>query len=310
MTWEDDAGLWLRRVFVSRADTVTVVSIKNLSGKKFDFNIALDRRPLVFRGYFDRGFAATVLGDTANIEKWKDMLSAMPPYEINSDGALREWLWPGLEDNYSHRHASHLYAFFDMADSDLMTDSELREGSRIAVEKRMEVRRNEDGGIMAFGLVQLAMAAAALGESEQAWEAVKWLSLNYWSPSLVTTHDPGHIFNLDLSGGFPALIIKMLAYSEPGKVFLLPAKPVEWKHGSVEGLLLRGGINLERLEWRGDSINAVLASETGCITEVNLPGEGRMLFPEPGRAGKSFPVILKAGKPVKVSFINGVSRRD
>jgi hypothetical protein len=44
------------------------------------------------------------------------MLERMPEYAINSDGALREWLWPGLEDNYAHRHVSHLYGLYDMID--------------------------------------------------------------------------------------------------------------------------------------------------------------------------------------------------
>ena len=40
------------------------------------------------------------------------MLDRLPAYQTNADGAMREWLWPGLEDNYHHRHQSHIYPVF------------------------------------------------------------------------------------------------------------------------------------------------------------------------------------------------------
>ena len=247
--------------------------------------------------------AAQTAGDTAGIAKWNEMLSDMPDYQVNQDGALREWIWPGLEENYEHRHVSHLYALFEMPDRDIMDDPSLREAARIAVERRMEERRKENGGIMAFGMVQLAMAAASLGEGEMAWEAVRWLSSNYWSPSLVTTHDPGHIFNLDLSGGFPALIIKMLAYSEPGTIHLLPAIPGEWTRGSAEGLLLRGGITIESLEWNNDTIKSVLLSARDQRAEISFPGTGNIYFSDTLASGSAISIRLKKGIPATVIFV-------
>ena len=47
-----------------------------------------------------------------NISKWEAMLSKMPEYEINEDGAMKEWLYDGLKDNYYHRHQSHIYPLF------------------------------------------------------------------------------------------------------------------------------------------------------------------------------------------------------
>ncbi len=247
--------------------------------------------------------AARATGDTTGIAKWTAMLSAMPPYQVNEDGALREWMWPGLEDNYSHRHASHLYALFEMPDRDIMDDPLLREAARIAVERRMEERRKENGGIMAFGMVQLAMAAASLGEGEMAWEAVRWLSRNYWTPSLVTTHDPGHIFNLDLSGGFPALIIRMLVSSEPGRISLLPAIPGEWTRGSAEGLLLRGGITLDRLEWHNDTIKATLLSVRDQVADIYFPGKGKIIYSDTGSSGSAVRINLTAGVPISIGFV-------
>ena len=45
--------------------------------------------------------ACNTTGDYVDrLPTWKMMLEKLPPYEVNEDGALREWLHPGLTDNY------------------------------------------------------------------------------------------------------------------------------------------------------------------------------------------------------------------
>lgn len=56
---------------------------------------------------------------------------------------------------------------------------------------------------MAFGLVQLGLAAAHLGAADTALECVVWLARDHWTPNLVPTHDEGAIFNVDAAGGLP-----------------------------------------------------------------------------------------------------------
>ena len=48
----------------------------------------------------------------------------------------------------------------------------------------------------------------------------------------------------------------------------LPAKPKDWKSGSVKGLLLRGGIVMENLEWQGESFKAKLRFADGNIKSI------------------------------------------
>ena len=43
---------------------------------------------------------------------FRALLAAVPPYQINEDGAVREWMRPELADHYAHRHLSHLYPVF------------------------------------------------------------------------------------------------------------------------------------------------------------------------------------------------------
>ena len=52
--------------------------------------------------------ACDVLGEEAGKARWQALLDGLPPYLFNQDGALKEWGWPGLDENYGHRHSSHL----------------------------------------------------------------------------------------------------------------------------------------------------------------------------------------------------------
>lgn len=71
-----------------------------------------------------------------------------------------------------------------------MKDKDLLEGCKRAVNRRMEIRRQDNGGIMAFGMIQLAFSACALGESETAYDMLTWLGNSYWNNNMVSTHDP------------------------------------------------------------------------------------------------------------------------
>jgi hypothetical protein len=48
-------------------------------------------------------------GAGQGVQRWTALLAKLPAYRVNSDGALAEWAWPSLNDNYDHRHISHLY---------------------------------------------------------------------------------------------------------------------------------------------------------------------------------------------------------
>ena len=200
-------------------------------------------------------------------------------------------MWDSLTDNYAHRHASHLYGLWDVTDPDIASDPKLMEACRRAVDERMKVRRQEDGGVMAFGMVQLALAAAAVGDAVAVQDMINWLGSVYWFPNLVTTHNPHELFNLDLSGGFPAVIMKSLIYSEPGKITLLPACPPDWQSGTIKGVLLRGQITLQYLRWSGKEVEAGFLSARDQTVQVSLAGNSaRELKMRKGRLVK---IVLK-----------------
>ena len=100
---------------------------------------------------------------------------------------------------------------------------------------------------------------------------VDWLANNFWRRNLVTTHDPGSLFNVDLCGGFPAVILKMLVESQPGRIDLLPALPEQWPNGRVEGVCCRGQVEIENLAWTPEQIRVALRSDVTQTVSLHLP---------------------------------------
>lgn len=209
----------------------------------------------------------------AQIKVWNDMLSRMPDYRVNDEGALAEWIPNTMDDNYSHRHVSHLYSLYERIDPDFKKNEVLMKAAKQAVEKRMYHRRRENGGEMVFGLAQMGMVTANLHDRHKTGEIIDWISRYYWAPSMATYHNSGNLFNMDVSGGFPALIMRSLAYSEPGLIRLLPALPVSWPTGSIDGMSLRGQIIMDKLKWNNNNVSVTLTSAVDQKVEVLLPSE-------------------------------------
>ncbi len=215
----------------------------------------------------------------ARQERWRSMLAKMPDYLIDPSGALAEWAWPSATNNEAHRHASHLYPVYEGVAPEIAESPELREACRVAIEKRLEYRRSRNGAEMAFGLTQLGVSASYLRDTRLAYECVEWLVNSYWSPAMVSQHDPGNILNLDISGGLPAVIITMLVQSfepkapdAPWRISVLPCLPDEWPDGSLEGVRRRGGFEVS-IQWsRGALHRMEIVSLRGERCEVEHNG--------------------------------------
>lgn len=218
--------------------------------------------------------ASRTLGANSDrIPAWQAMPDKMPAYGNNADGEFREWLWADMEDNHEHRHASHLIGLYDLHDPEIMQSRELRQGALKAIDRRMDFRRKENTGVMAFGICQLAFSAAALGQADRCEEMLGWLGDNYFLDNMFSTHDPHNIFNCDISGGYPSLVMKMLCYSEPGRIDIFPAKPSSWRRGSIKGMALRGGIIMEELRWDGSKTTVTLRTDDTQEVSVTIYGK-------------------------------------
>jgi hypothetical protein len=237
------------------------------------------------------------------IPVWQTMLAKMPEYLINEDGAVKEWLTPKLEDNYGHRHSSQLYPLFDGMPPEIAGSSELQEAFRRVIELKLERHWTDwerRGGYMSFGLVQTGQAAASLGDADLAWRSFVPLINRYWLPNFASTHNYRELFNMDISGGMPAVLIMMLVGSQPGEIRLLPAVPEAWPSGKIEGVLARGQIEIEELRWEPGVISVTLVSEIDQQVRLQAPSAIENAGGSAARTDRddSIRVRLSAGQPV------------
>ena len=246
------------------------------------------------------------------IPVWERMLAKMPEYLVNKDGAVQEWLTSKLEDDYNHRHSSQLYALFDGMPDEIAKDVKLQAAFRRLIELKLDRHWSnwqKQGGFMSFGLVQLGQASASLGQADLAYRCLVPLLNRYWLHNLASMHNAKKLFNTDISGGLPAVLIKMLVASDTGVVRLLPACPAAWPSGTIEGVLCRGQIEIERLEWNGKAIQAVLRSAKTQAVTLYAPGEIKRAAVKKGGAAvqamsdpRARKLTLPAGQDVPIEI--------
>jgi hypothetical protein len=204
---------------------------------------------------------------------WKEIIKGLPDYKIDENGDLKEWIWPGLNNNNEHRHASHLYPLFYEVDPDFIERPELIQAAKTAIENRLQYRRGKNGAEMAFGLVQKGLAAAHIGDKKHAYECVDWLCNSYWSTAFTSYHDPGEIFNVDICGGLPAVVTEMIVQSSADGIALLPALPSEWPDGKISGVPTRCGILMD-LTWNnGNPTEARLLASRDVKFTITIKGQ-------------------------------------
>jgi len=218
-----------------------------------------------------------------NVARWREMLARLPAYEVNADGAVKEWVHPDLPDNYRHRHQSHLYPVFPGLEVTPESDPALFEAMRVAVEKRLVVGLTDQTG---WSLAHMANIYARLGDGDRALECLELLSRSCVGANLFTYHNDwrgqgvtmfwGHgrrtPFQIDANFGMSAAVLEMLVFSQPGMLKLLPALPAKWRRGKAQGMLCRGGIEAS-IEWDADErrLEATLLSRVQQEVTVKFP---------------------------------------
>ncbi|MFN2396872.1 MAG: glycoside hydrolase family 95-like protein, partial [Bacteroidales bacterium] len=227
--------------------------------------------------------ASKILNKDAGLQdKWRNIISNLPDYEVGPEGSFREWLWPGLAENHAHRHASQLYALYDEQPPEIINNPELVKAVEYTIRQRF--KHHQERPVMAFGLVQIGLAAAHIGNYQLTQEIINFLVNGYWSTGLGSFHDRNELFNTDISGGFPYLCASSLVYADPGHIRFFPARPAQWESGTIKGLLLRGGIIVKELKWNKENAKAILVSKTEqTITIENSKGIKKEYILKPGK---------------------------
>lgn len=216
-----------------------------------------------------------------DIPRWTAFVERIPPYQLNGDGAIREWMHPGFEDNYHHRHQSHLYPVFPGTEVTRRHQPELFAGFERAVEKRLVIGLKEQSG---WSLAHMANNYARMGRGDEALDCLDILSRSCVSPNLMTLHNDWRDMGIgvamdwapiqvDANMGWASAIHEMLLFSLPGELYVLPALPSRWTKGKAGPLLARGGIEC-LIEWDTEEgvVKVSLRSRKGDQTvELQLP---------------------------------------
>ncbi len=216
-------------------------------------------------------------------EKWQEMLGKVRPYMVNADGAIKEWSDPFYEDNYCHRHHSHIYPIFP--------GCEISKGDPLypAFEKAEDLRLQF--GITdqsSWSMVFMAGIAARMQRGDFALYLLDTISRTCLMNNFLTVHNDwrrmGPIacadfriapFQIDGNTGIPAAINEMLLQSQQDDLFILPALPEKWEKGHITGLLARGNIRCD-IFWDKDGGYAVFHSEHISEKKVRI-GSGFVL---------------------------------
>ena len=203
--------------------------------------------------------------DKENIVKWQAILDKIPPYLINSHGALAEWSWPSLinANTYGHRHASHLITVWPLREiSPEKTPDLFKNASEALRRKEISGAANESAG---HGILHTALIAANTNNPVMvANKLMRVAKERYYFDGLATSHDRNYsTFCTDTANTVPGIMMEMLINSDDGVIELLPALPESLKTGSVSGLKNRNRTTTEKLSWNLDQgeIDLIITSD-------------------------------------------------
>ncbi len=221
--------------------------------------------------------ATDLYGDKREI--WQSMLEKLPAYEQNSDGAIKEWLNPDFEDNYNHRHLSHLYPVFPGQEVSREENGDLFDGFVTAVKKRLVVGISDQSG---WSLAHMANIYARLEDGESALECLELLSRSCLTNNFYTLHNDWRNMGitltmkaapiqLDANLGWTAAVQEMLLFVSPRLVRVLPACPKKWIKGSVTGMRFTTGKISFTWDRTLHTLSAVLVADRATDIILKLP---------------------------------------
>lgn len=210
------------------------------------------------------------------LTKCREYLRAMPDYQYNEDGSVKEWIKEELQDNNFHRHISHLYPVFPGEEVDYDRDTHMAECFLKTVEKR------ELGGQTGWSFCHTACVLARLKQPEKAMEFMEILARSCLTGSFFTLHNDwrkmGMSLNLDrfspvqldANMGFTAVMQEMLFAVMDKTVKILPALPRRLKKGSAENLISPDGVF--SFQWCPETVKINILVKRKRSLTVQLPG--------------------------------------
>ncbi|KRE47039.1 glycosyl hydrolase family 95 catalytic domain-containing protein [Paenibacillus sp. Soil522] len=251
-------------------------------------------------------------GYEAAVAKWEALLTLLPDYKVDKDGALREWAMHEYKENNNHRHLSHLYPAWPAYET--QSNLGLTKASIIAAQNRNKY--NTLDATAGHGWMHKALVSARLKNGEEVVNSLlpMMTDAGYYT-SLMTDHDTNRrndTYCTDTLFGTVGAVNEALLFSNTGEIEVLPALPAEWKAGSIHGLMSRSRAEVRELSWNlASNIVSVtlktVADQNGIKLRSGIPWTKAMVNGKEATVledgfGNYIHLMLNSGTDVTVEF--------
>ena len=191
-------------------------------------------------------------------------LEKFPPYMIDSQGEVQEWLHGFPRQDKAHRHTSHLIALYPLGQLSWTKTPELMEAAKRTITNQTQAHGWED---TEWSAANMLCFNSFLKEGDMAHEWLQDLFRKFTRENLMTVSPKGiagadeDIFSFDATEASIAGMCDMLLQSYDGFVEFLPALPKAWPQGRVCGLGVEGGF-IADLEWNDSAMRQAVFTAT------------------------------------------------